>query len=208
MGNVSFLCISYLWFHLLIVALRHTCGRRQRSVVCFGQKQGYFAIKHQKHKLTKTITNPFRFKEDKCQMEFPPKSPGNIQHWTFDAAAAAPMLSSLPLFLFIVHCCCRCKRKLQLPHNLFNALLQMQCVLLCSSSSKQAGSSPWLVLLVHLLPGVHHHRKKMCPTPPAQGRVLKKSLVFCQTRGGARRGVKKQTSILEKYFFSEHEESF
>ena len=33
-----------------------------------------------------------------------------------------------------------------------------------------------------------------------------KSLVFCQT-GGSRRVVKSQTSILEKYFFSEHVES-
>ena len=34
-----------------------------------------------------------------------------------------------------------------------------------------------------------------------------KSLVFCQT-GGSRRVVKSQTSILEKYFFSEHVKSF
>ena len=48
---------------------------------------------------------------------------------------------------------------------------------------------------LHLLPGVHHHRKKMCPTPPAQGRVLKKSLVFCQTRGGGSRRVVKKTNL-------------
>ena len=54
----------------------------------------------------------------------------------------------------------------------------------------------------HLLPGVHHHRKKMCPTPPAKGRVPKKKsgLLPNQGEGGSRRVVKKQTSILEKHF--------
>ena len=35
-----------------------------------------------------------------------------------------------------------------------------------------------------------------------------KIVPFCQTRGGSKKEKKRQTSILEKYFFSEHVESF
>ena len=137
-------------------------------------------------------------------MEFPPKSPGNIQHWTFDAAAAAPMLSSLPLFLFIVHCCCRCKRKLQLPHNLFNALLQMQCVLLCSSSSKQAGSSPWLVPWILLAPpatrGSPPSEENVSHTT-SSGKGSEKKSGLLPNQGGGSEGSKKTNLYFGKVLF-------
>ena len=119
------------------------------------------------------------------------------------------MLSSLPLFLFIVHCCCRCKRKLQLPHNLFNALLQMQCVLLCSSSTKQAGSSPWLVPWVLLVPpatrGSPPSEENVSHTNSSgKGSEKKSGLLPNQGGGsGSRRVVKSKTSILENNFLSD-----
>ena len=145
----------------------------------------------------------------------PQKSPGNIQHWTFDAAAAAPMLSSLPLFLFIVHCCCRCKRKLQLPHNLFNALLQNANAM--RSLVQQLIETSWFLTMVGSMnsigstcyQGFTTIGRKCVPHHQLREGFWKKVWSFAKPGGGVSEGKQKtKPQVWKCVFFSEHWESF
>ena len=80
-----------------------------------------------------------------------------------------------------------------------------------------AQSNPfYLATLVVTPPSLQDESKWLRNTPSLmsipKGRVPKKKsrkgVVFCQTGGGGGVLVKSQTSFLDKYFFSEHGESF
>ena len=130
-------------------------------------------------------------------MEFPPKNPQE----TF---STEPLTQQLPPRCYLR---CRCfslsytvavgaseSYNCPIIFLMLCCKMQMQCVLLCSSSSKQAGSSPWLVPWVLLVPpatrgsppseeNVSHVACRIILGPPKHVLHLAPSRCHCQHFG-------------------------